>query len=194
MIAHLADPVTRRKRVIVSLGLAVTVLACGTPGDGGQADGTGDLAELRAVAVLSPTEGQPVSGAVVFSPVDGAVRVEADLQGLTPGPHGIHVHEYGDCTAPDGTSAGGHFNPEGVDHAGPDSPVRHVGDLGNLTADSTGVARFARADERISLLGPNSIVGRAVIIHAGADDLTSQPSGAAGPRVACGVIGIAAGS
>ncbi len=177
---------------IVGSIVALTALACGPRmDDRAVPDGGDSRSPARAVAVLHPTEDQAASGRVTFTPVDGGIRVEADLEGLSPGPHGIHVHEYGDCSAPDGAAAGGHFNPEGVPHAGPDSPVRHVGDLGNLAADSAGAAHFERVDSEIALAGPHSIVGRAVIIHAGADDLTSQPSGAAGPRVACGVIGVA---
>jgi Cu-Zn family superoxide dismutase len=101
------------------------------------------------------------------------------------------VHELGDCTAPDGTSAGGHFNPEGMPHGAPADAQRHVGDLGNLTADDSGMAHYERTDDVIALSGDHSIVGRGIIVHAGADDLTSQPTGAAGARVACGVIGIA---
>jgi len=145
----------------------------------------------RAVAVLHPTQGNDVSGTVTFTQMDNGVKVEADIKGLSPGKHGFHIHEYGDCSAADGTSAGGHYNPTGQPHAGPDQQKRHMGDLGNVEADGSGNAGYDRLDSHLRLNGPDTIIGRGVIVHAGADDLTSQPSGAAGPRVACGVIGVA---
>lgn len=140
------------------------------------------------MAELSPTEGHAVRGTVHFEPAAGGVRVRAEVSGLAGGRHGFHVHEVGDCSAPDASSAGGHFDPAGAPHAGPDAAKRHVGDLGNLEAGSDGIARYDRVDAMLSLSGADGILGRAVVVHAGADDLTSQPSGAAGPRVACGVI------
>jgi len=145
----------------------------------------------RAVAVLHPTQGNDVTGTVTFTQLDNGVKVEAQLKGLSPGKHGFHIHEYGDCSAADGTSAGGHYNPTGQPHAGPDQAKRHMGDLGNVEADGSGNASYDRLDSHLKLKGPDTIIGRGVIVHAGADDLTSQPSGAAGPRVACGVIGVA---
>lgn len=148
-------------------------------------------APTRAIATLHPTEGNDVTGVVTFTKVAGGIRVMADVRGLTPGLHGFHIHELGDCSAPDGTSAGGHFNPEGVAHGAPVDSIRHVGDLGNLEADSTGQAHYEWTDSMLAFQGDHNIIGRGVIIHAGEDDLTSQPTGAAGARVACGVIGIA---
>jgi Cu-Zn family superoxide dismutase len=145
----------------------------------------------RAVSVLHPTEGHTVSGTVTFERVNGSVYVSAEVHGLTPGEHGFHIHEHGDCSKPDATSAGGHYDPAGKPHGGPDAKKRHLGDLGNLVADADGTAIHTRTDSVIRLDGRNSIVGRAVIVHAGADDLTTQPTGGAGARVACGVIGIA---
>lgn len=145
----------------------------------------------RAVAVLHPTEGSQVTGTVVFIQEDDGVRIEATVEGLQPGKHGFHIHERGDCTAPDGTSAGGHYNPDGHPHAGPDQHPRHMGDLGNLDANTDGRARYERTDDYVTLNGPKSIVGRGVIVHAGEDDFTTQPTGAAGGRLACGVVGIA---
>ena len=140
-----------------------------------------------AIAVLIPTEGNDLQGTVTFIQTPEGVRVQANLTGLTAGTeHGFHVHQYGDCSASDGTSAGGHFNPHGADHAGPDAASRHVGDLGNSEAT------YDRVDTQLAFEGESSIIGRAVIVHGGTDDLSSQPSGAAGPRIACGVIGIAA--
>lgn len=145
----------------------------------------------RAVAVIEPTSGNDVHGVVRFSQTEQGIRIVADLEGLTPGKHGFHIHEYGDCSAPDGSSAGGHFNPGHHRHGGPDDAERHAGDFGNIVADEEGKAHWERVDNHISFQGDTSILGRAVIVHADADDLTSQPSGNAGKRVACGVIGIA---
>ncbi len=146
---------------------------------------------LSAVCILHPTEGNEVSGIVTFTKTDGGIKIVANLEGLTPGKHGFHIHEYGDCSRLDGKSAGGHFNPDGKKHGAPNSEERHVGDLGNLLANENGKAYYEIIDSYISFSGPHSIIGRAIIVHAGEDDLTSQPTGAAGARVACGVIGLA---
>ena len=145
----------------------------------------------NAIAVLVPGNDSGVSGTVTFSVVDGGVRVQADVKGLTPGKHGFHVHQYGDLSKADLTSSGGHFNPEGHDHAAPTAKMRHVGDLGNIEANADGEATYDRVDPELALSGEHSIIGRAVIIHAGTDDLKSQPTGDAGGRVAGGVIAIA---
>jgi Cu-Zn family superoxide dismutase len=144
----------------------------------------------RAVAKLLPTEGSQVSGTVTFLGRNGEVEVTADLEGLKPGRHGFHIHEHGDCSAADATSAGGHFNPAGAPHGAPADPAerRHVGDLGNVEADADGRAHLEMVDTVIALEGENGIVGKAVIVHAQPDDLTTQPTGNAGPRLACGVI------
>jgi len=144
-----------------------------------------------AVCMIHPLGDSNVKGKVTFTQVEGGVRVQAELTGLTPGEHGFHVHQYGDCAAMDGKCAGGHFNPTGAPHGGPESAERHVGDLGNITADASGKAVYDRVDKLLALNGPHSIIGRSIIVHAGRDDLTSQPSGDAGARVGCGVIGIA---
>jgi Cu-Zn family superoxide dismutase len=113
------------------------------------------------------------------------------VTGLTPGAHGFHVHEFGDCSMADGTCAGAHFNPTGAPHGGPDDARRHAGDLGNVKADESGKAIYKRVDKMLALNGPSSIIGRSIIVHAAPDDLKTQPSGNAGARVGCGVIGIA---
>jgi len=145
----------------------------------------------EAVAVLHPTEENEANGTVTFTKVENGIKITADVKGLSPGKHGFHIHEYGDCTALDAASAGGHFNPEDTAHGAPTDMERHVGDLGNLEADEEGMAHYERVDEYISFSGPHSIIGLAVIVHKNEDDFTTQPTGAAGPRVACGVIGIA---
>ncbi len=141
-----------------------------------------------AVAQMNPTEGNTAHGTVTFTEVEGGIRVVAHFENVPEGPHGFHIHEYGDCSAPDATSAGGHFNPEGVEHAGREAEKRHVGDLGNITANAEGIATAEFVDDMLTFDGEHSIIGKGVILHAEADDLTTQPTGAAGARIACGVI------
>lgn len=144
----------------------------------------------KAVCVLTPTEGSNVKGLVTFTQTDAGLLIVADVEGLSEGKHGFHIHEFGDISKSDGTSAGGHFNPEHKDHAGPQDEMRHAGDFGNIIADTDGNAHYERVDSLISFKGVNNIIGRSIIIHADEDDLVSQPTGDAGGRVAYGVIGI----
>ena len=144
--------------------------------------------EITATCLLSPTEGNTAEGTVNFYKVKGGVRVVVEMKGLTPGKHGIHIHEFGDCSAPDASSAGGHFNPDKDPHAGPMDKMRHEGDLGNIVADKNGVGHLDFVDSKLSFKGKNSIIGKSIVVHKGEDDLKSQPSGNSGPRIACGVI------
>src|SRR6267143_6891482 len=145
---------------------------------------------LKAIAVLHPTGSNKVSGTVTFTEVADGVQVLAEITGLTPGNHGFHVHEFGDCSAADASSAGAHFNPTNNPHAGPDAADRHVGDMGNVEADASGKATLEYVDHQISLTtDERSVIGRSVIVHAKADDLKTQPAGDSGVRIACGVIG-----
>jgi superoxide dismutase, Cu-Zn family len=147
-------------------------------------------APLKAIAVLHPTAGNKVSGTVTFTEVADGVQVHADIAGLTPGNHGFHVHEFGDCSAADASSAGAHFNPTNNPHAGPDTADRHVGDMGNVEADASGKATLEYVDHQISLTtDERSVIGRSVVVHVKADDLKTQPAGDSGARIACGVIG-----
>lgn len=155
---------------------------------GSEAPSAASAQVTNAVADLNPTEGSQVRGKVTFVSEIGGVRVIADVTGLAPGAHGFHIHEKGDCSAPDASSAGGHYNPTGVTHGGPDDQLHHVGDLGNLRADESGRAQLDFVFDFLKLNGPHSIVGRSVIVHQGQDDLSTDPSGQAGQRMACGVI------
>ncbi|XP_050677970.1 superoxide dismutase [Cu-Zn] [Leptidea sinapis] len=149
----------------------------------------------KAVCVLNGD----VTGTIYFDQRDekSPVVVTGQVSGLTKGKHGFHVHEFGDNT--NGcTSAGPHFNPEKLEHGGPTSTVRHVGDLGNIEAGTDGgVTKVCIQDSQISLTGPNNIVGRTLVVHADPDDLgiggheLSKTTGNAGARIACGVIGLA---
>ncbi|CAI5961780.1 unnamed protein product [Closterium sp. NIES-65] len=153
-------------------------------------------AGINAVAVLTGSSG--VSGTVTFSQEgSGPTEVSATVAGLTPGLHGFHVHKLGDLS--NGCmSTGPHFNPAGKTHGAPGDSERHAGDLGNLVANESGVATVSLTDLQIPLSGPNSVLGRAVVVHADADDLgkggveLSKATGNAGGRVACGVIGLSA--
>jgi Cu-Zn family superoxide dismutase len=144
----------------------------------------------KAIAVLHPASGSQVMGTVTFTKTGDTVQVVADITGLTPGKHAFHIHEFGDCSAADASSAGSHFNPMKKPHGAPDSPERHAGDMGNLEADSSGKAHLELKDSMLKLSGENSILGRGVIVHEKVDDW-SQPVGNAGGRQACGVIGVA---
>jgi superoxide dismutase, Cu-Zn family len=146
---------------------------------------------IKAVCTLFPTQGNDVHGTVTFTQTADGVKVVADLEGLTDGKHGIHIHEFGDCSSTDGTSAGGHYNPSAKTHGGPMDMSRHMGDMGNIVADASGKAHLEYVDKIIKLSGLSSIIGRSVVVHKGEDDLKSQPAGNSGPRVACGVIGVA---
>ena len=144
----------------------------------------------KAIAVLQSASGSKVTGTVTFTKSGDTVQVIADISGLTPGKHAFHIHEFGDCSAADATSAGSHFNPMKKPHGAPDAAERHEGDLGNIEADSNGKAHLEMKDSMLKLSGENSIIGRAVIVHEKVDDW-SQPTGNAGGRQACGVIGLA---
>jgi superoxide dismutase, Cu-Zn family len=145
----------------------------------------------KATAVLIPTEGNNIRGVVTFTQTGANVKVSAHIEGLTPGEHGFHIHEFGDCSSKDGSSAGGHFNPAGAPHAAPEAAQRHAGDMGNIKADQSGVANLEYIDSVAKLSGHGAIVGHGVIVHANPDDLKTQPTGNAGGRLACGVIGVA---
>jgi Cu-Zn family superoxide dismutase len=183
----------KRTIAILALMIAATSPAFADPmAHGSEHAATKAPAILNAVAVLSAASGSAVHGVVRFTQDGASVKVVADIEGLNPGQqHAMHVHECGDCTAPDAASAGGHYNPEGHAHALPVTAERHAGDLGNLTADSSGKAHYEITVDNCSIAGmKNPILGRAIIVHAKLDD-GGQPTGNAGGRVACGVIGVA---
>jgi Cu-Zn family superoxide dismutase len=148
-----------------------------------------DEAAQNAVCILVPKSDSEVKGFLRLTQRDGYVEVKGKVRGLKPGEHGFHVHMYGDLSTKDGMAAGGHYNPGGHKHGGPNSPDHHAGDLGNIKAGEDGVAEVDTKAEGVSL---SSLLGRSIVVHGAADDLTSQPSGNAGPRVAVGVIGLSA--
>ena len=163
--------------------LATLVLAagCGSMHMGGP--------KPSAVANLEPTTGNGARGTVTFTQEGVVVHVSANLTGLKPGAqHGFHVHEKGDCSSGDGMSTGGHFNPDNNPH-GPQSAPHHAGDMPQLTADSYGNANATFTLKGVSIGGPGAdLVGKGLIVHRDPDDYKTQPTGNAGPRIACAVI------
>lgn len=146
----------------------------------------------KAVCVVQPTQGNQCHGTVWFETLpDGQVKVTAAISGLNPNQkHAIHVHEFGDITSNDGTSLGGHYNPEHHEHGLPTQEMRHAGDLGNLTADAQGNADYTITVDNMTIMEKNAILGRGIVVHAKMDD-GGQPTGNAGPRIGVGVIGLA---
>jgi Cu-Zn family superoxide dismutase len=142
----------------------------------------------KAVCVIHGLGKNKVSGIVTFTQKGHEIEISGMIAGLSPGKHGFHVHEFGDCSSADGMSAGGHFDPEMHMHGGPHSKERHVGDLGNIEANDEGQAVIKKTDKVIQLNGPHSIIGRSIIVHAKEDDLKDIKS--AGARIGCGIIGI----
>lgn len=144
---------------------------------------------VSAIAVLEATKGSATAGTVNFIQKGDRVQVNARITGLTPGNHGFHIHEKGDCSSGDGLSAGGHFNPASQPHAHPATTARHAGDMPMLVAGSDGNATLTVELDLITIgAGPNDIVGKGLIVHKDPDDFKTQPTGNAGARVACGII------
>ncbi|PZQ76786.1 MAG: superoxide dismutase family protein [Variovorax paradoxus] len=156
--------------------------ACGSMGMG-RATATANLAPTAAI---NPN---PTTGKVTFTALDHGVRVAGEVRGLTPGEHGFHIHEKGDC-GDNGNASGGHFNPAGGTHGKFGAAGSHAGELPSLVAGADGVARFSVDVHSISLADgtANNVVGRALVVHRDRDDYTSQPAGNSGPRIACAVI------
>jgi superoxide dismutase, Cu-Zn family len=153
--------------------------------------GKADSPEIsRAIAVLQPTQGQEVQGTIAFTQTPEGVHVKAEVIHLPSGKHAYHVHLYGDCSGPQGKTAGTHFNFQGSSKEPSDKIDRITGDLGNLEANADGKAMAETVIEHATLHGPYAIIGRSVVVHAKPNDPSSPPMGAAGSRLACGVIGI----
>ncbi|WP_332814050.1 superoxide dismutase family protein [Ramlibacter sp.] len=173
----------RKLNLLTATATALTLAACGAM--------TSAPSGPSAFAMLSPTTGNATTGQVRFAPSGGdKVVVSGEVRGLKPNAeHGFHVHEKGDCSSGDGMSAGGHFNPAGAPHGRHGGARHHAGDLPSLKADAAGVARFRFESRSIGIGGgPADIVGKGLIVHRDPDDYTTQPTGNAGPRLACAVI------
>lgn len=143
-----------------------------------------------ASAIIYPTPGNTISGTVHFKQLKKGVHISASIHGLTPGEHGFHIHKYGNCSGQNGSCAGDHFNPTNAPHGSPTDRHVHAGDLGNVIADKDGNAIYDEINYNIALSGPRGILARSIIVHENPDDLHTQPTGNAGNRVGCGVIGI----
>ncbi len=169
------------------IALSLTLGACAAPSPSG---GSGDTARMAQVT-LAPASGSAVTGQLQIVPMGDGVHVTGQVTGLQPGStHAVHIHQNGDCSSADASSAGGHFNPAGSAHGKVARGVHHAGDMDNIVADANGTAQVDRHASGPSLDAgaASNVIGRAVIVHATADDYTSQPSGNAGARLACGVI------
>ena len=171
---------------------ALTLAACAsTPPATPAASSASSSTARMAVANLAPASGSLVSGKLMLMPMGNGVHVSGDIGGLAAGSsHGFHIHETGDCSAADASSAGGHFNPTASPHGKAEAGAHHAGDIDNIVADAGGIAHVNVHVMGVSLGGgaANDIVGRAFVVHAAADDYATQPSGNSGARIACGVI------
>lgn len=176
--------------------IALGAVACASTPRTPTAPPAKDMASTTSAATggvvnLAAASGSLVSGKLTLMPMGDGVHIRGDIGGFSPGStHGFHIHEKGDCSAADASSAGGHFNPAGVAHGKAGSTPHHAGDIDNIVADASGVAHVNVHVPGITLGGGagNDIAGRAIVVHAAADDYASQPSGNAGARIACGVI------
>lgn len=162
----------------------------GTTGTGAPAEG-GTTTSKQVVATLDPKSGSGVTGTATFTEgQNGKVDLKIEIKGATAGVHAVHIHEKGDCSSTDGESAGPHWNPTKQAHGKWGATDYHLGDLGNLTVGSDGTATLTMSTDQwtIGTGQPNDVTGHAIVVHSKADDFKSQPAGAAGSRVACGVI------
>ena len=169
------------KNILATLTAAAALAACGHMNMG---------AGPSATATLAPTTGNSTAGTVRFVQSGDRVKVSGEVRGLKPNAeHGFHVHEKGDCSSGDGNSAGGHFNPSSAPHGRHGAGTHHAGDLPSIRADASGVARFHFESSTIRVgSGSNDVIGRGLIVHRDPDDYATQPTGNAGPRLACAVI------
>lgn len=167
--------------------IRIAALAAGVLVAGAAARAAGPA---QAKATIEPKSGSTVTGTATFTEVaGGGVKVVVHVEKAPPGTHGLHIHEKGDCSDPEAKNAGGHFNPTGMNHAGPMEKEHHAGDLGNIEVKADGTGDLEITSSMLTVAGgPNSVVGRAVVFHEKADDYKTQPTGNAGGRLGCGVI------
>lgn len=179
-------------KVCATVAVLLVVGACGGQStDDTEPVSAGVEVGGTVVAELAPTSGSEVTGQAAFEMgAEDKVTLHLSLQNLPPGVHAVHIHEIGDCSSADGTSAGGHWNPMTQDHGKWNEAPFHLGDLGNVEADEYGSGSLTVTTSlwTIGTHMDDDIVGKAIIVHAGEDDFVSQPTGAAGGRIACGVI------
>jgi len=148
---------------------------------------------IQANAMIGASNDSGVTGTAVFTQNEDQITLMIEIMGASPGLHAVHIHANGDCSAPDGSSAGGHWNPTGVAHGKWGEGEFHLGDIGNITVGEDGTGSISLTTDlwEIGTGSDVDVVGKGIIVHAGADDFTSQPSGAAGMRIGCGVIVLA---
>ena len=178
---------------LASIGLIALAACSSTPPPAAPPPAKPVSTAQQAVAVLASASGSRVSGKLTLAPMGDGVHISGEVGGLpASGQFGFHVHEKGDCSAADASSAGGHFNPAASTHGRANGPAHHAGDMDNLVSDASGLAKVNVHLRNVTLGGGalNDIAERAVIVHATADDYHSQPAGNAGARVACGLIKI----
>ena len=172
----------RKLDIVLALGVSTLVLGC--------ASSSGTSAGRSAHATLEARSGSSLAGTATFTETKGGgVHVVIDVTGAPPGIHAAHLHEKGDCSAPDAASAGGHFNPGTTLHGAPDAAQHHAGDFGNMNVGADGKGHVELDTTLLTVAsGPSSVLDRAVIVHAKEDDLKTQPTGNAGGRIGCGVV------
>ena len=170
------------------IGISIILLGCERARQ--QAGVLSTAPAKQANAMIGASSDSGVTGMAVFTQNGDQITLTIEIQGASPGLHAVHIHANGDCSAPDGTSAGGHWNPTGVAHGKWGEGEFHLGDIGNITVGEDGTGRITLTTDlwEIGTGSDIDVVGRGIIVHAGADDFTSQPSGAAGARIGCGVI------
>ena len=175
--------------LLMLVGVSIALVSCGLI----QEVGTSPTPSKQAIAVIGPTSGSDLTGTAIFTQNGDTITLTIEIQNVSPGLHAVHIHATGDCSAPDGTSAGGHWNPTNVAHGKWGEGEFHLGDIGNITVSEEGIGTI-ELTTNLWEMGTGSdldIVGRGIIVHAGADDFTSQPSGNAGARIGCGAIELA---
>jgi Cu-Zn family superoxide dismutase len=170
--------------------LGCAALGCGGHQTGTEGGGGAPAENRQATAVIEPKSGTSTSGAAMFTTDGKTVTLQLDVTGAPPGEHAVHIHEKPDCSADDATSAGDHWNPTNMAHGKPNGGPFHLGDIGNMKVgdDGKGSLTFRSEKWAIGTGQMNDVVNHAIVIHAGADDFTTQPSGASGARIGCGVI------
>ena len=148
---------------------------------------------IRAIAIIGPVGESGVTGTATFTQNGDQITLTIEIQNVSPGLHAVHIHERGDCSAPDAKSAGGHWNPTDVAHGKWGVGEFHLGDIGNITVGEDGIGSIALTTDlwEIGTGSDIDVVGKGMIVHADADDFVSQPSGNAGARIGCGVIMLA---
>lgn len=179
--------------LVLALACAAGLSACATTATPAASAPPATSTASAAVVRLAPASGSLVSGTLDLRPMADGVHITGEIGGLRGGGrHGFHIHEKGDCSAADASSAGGHFNPAAQPHGRAGHGAHHAGDADNLVADGRGVAKVDTHQSGVTLGGgaANDIAGRAVIVHAQPDDYATQPTGNAGGRIACGIITI----